>query len=164
MRSWILNEHTSLAYEEGNQLLTISLNGADAVRTGMKVFDRVFPVSAPATVSLRVRSDKPAKLSFYLQRRRLNDSLDEGLSSGPLIHVGSVRAEGSWQTFSLDHALPRLPTKSVRLLIDVESEDGTPTAVQLDDLSWVAWQTPWMTAADSTEAFGTHVQFRRSAK
>ena len=58
--------------------------------------------------------------------------------------------------------MPRTQTKGVRLLIDVKQPaDGT---VEIDDLMWVEWRTPWISPSDPVESphtiQATHLQIQ----
>ena len=97
-----------------------------------------------------------------MQRRRRDDALGDALENGPSKLVGRVRVpEGAWRAFSFDFDQPRVSTRSVRLLIDVRSDDEAAT-VRLDDLAWIEWSTPWLDggAGQRDGAFATHVQFQ----
>ncbi len=131
----------------------------------MRVFDRVFSPSNPTTLSGRVYTEGPVNLQVVLQRRRIDDSLDEALEAGPMKVVGALRIKtAGWHDFALDFDQPRISTKSVRLLIDIAdaSSPAQGGRVLLDDLVWTEWRTPWLDAGNmgTMGAFGTHVQFR----
>ena len=140
-RAWLLGDDVSIE-AGGSRHLQVLLEPGGQARTGMRVFDRVFSPSSPTTLSGRVYTGGPVDLQVVLQRRRLNDSLDE----------------------ALDFDQPRISTRSVRLLIDIAdaSSPARGARVLLDDLAWTEWQTPWLRArnAGTMGTFGTHVQFR----
>jgi hypothetical protein len=129
----------------------------------MSAFQRVFTRSNPTTLSGRVHASGPAVIRFEIQRRRPATSMADALASGPLRIVGGLRIEkAGWQRFAVDFDQPRVGAESVRLLIDVAVEPGTPGGVELlfDDLSWVEWRTPWLDGDSTDEApeYATHVQ------
>jgi len=125
-------------------------------RVGMRLFERVFDPSNPATFSARLKTDRDVAVSVYLQRRRTSESLSAALENDALTLIGQADVAGGedWSELSFDFDHPRLATRSVRLLVDLRAERGTE--VRLDDLTWVQWSTPWLDSDES--AFGTHVQ------
>lgn len=150
--------------ESGSRALRIDVPAGEDVRTGMKVFERVFSRSNPTTVSGRVRADADLTMEFRLQRRRDDDGLEDALKNGPARLVGRLHVSaGEWRSFSFDFDQPRVSTRSVRLLIDVRNEAGKRgiATAWLDDLSWVEWNTPWLDGdgAAPEGGFATHVQF-----
>ncbi len=160
-RAWLLPEGVAVNSGESRQL-SVSVPRDKRVRTGMKVFERIFTSSNPTTLSGRIHTDGPVVVRFLLQRRRIDDRLDEALEGGPTTAVGGVRITGSgWHNFSLDFDQPRLTTRSVRLLIEIAADKGRELA--FDDMTWIEWRTPWLDGDDAnTEAeFATHVQFRQ---
>ncbi len=163
-RAWLLGDYVSIEHGDSNHLQVILEPGGRA-STGMRVFGRVFTPSNPTTLSGRVHTDGPVELQVVLQRRRIDDSLDEALEAGPRKVVGALRIKAAgWHDFAIDFDQPRISTKSVRLLIDVAdaSSPAQGGRVLLDDLVWTEWRTPWLNAGNARTmgAFGTHVQFR----
>lgn len=164
-RTWIENRNASLKTGDNNRLDVRVPAGAHTVRTGMKVFERVFTLSSPATVAGRIRVDGNVRIRFLLQRRRATDTFEDALANGPITEIGVW--EGSvndWTPFSLDYNQPRVATRSVRLLMDVVdiSDEKNGAAVALDELSWVEWRTPWIAPGEavSTAEFATHVMLQ----
>lgn len=159
-RSWI--ENANVAIDTGNDArLRIDVPaGKETVRGGMRVFERVFRPSNPATLSGRVHIDGDVQVRVLLQRRRSDDGLGEALTSGPLTEIGEIGSTvAGWQSFAFDFDQPRVATRSVRLLIEARSTNGKGGRVLLDDLAWIEWHTPWLAAADDDPAFGSHVAF-----
>ena len=157
-RTWMLGENTVLKTGDNNRL-ELRVPAGDSVRTGMKVFERIFTRSATATVSGRVRASGNVRLRVYLQRRRMAETLDEALANGALTEIGTWEGSASdWTDFVFDYHQPRIETRSLRLLIDVEDIGGDGATVALDDLAWIEWHTPWITGDKSQ--FATHVQLR----
>jgi hypothetical protein len=168
-RTWIESRHAALKTGENNRLEVRVPPGGKPVRTGLKVFERVFTLSSPATVSGRLRVEGDARIRFLLQRRRANDMLGDALTNGPLTEIGTW--EGStdgWTTFSFDYNQPRVATRSVRLLMEFSdlSDDKSGVAASLDDLAWIEWQTPWIDPGDANDLpiFATHLMLRSKPK
>lgn len=164
-RTWIASRNVSLKTGDDNRLEVRLPEGGASVRTGMKVFERVFTLSNPTTVSGRIKVDGNVRVRVSLQRRRESDTLDEALTNGPMTEIAVWDMSSTeWTGFSLDYKQPRIATRSVRLLIDIEdtSDDGRGANVSLDDLAWVEWQTPWLDDDEAAEnpEFATHVQLR----
>ena len=105
---------------------------------------------------------RPVTIRASLQRRRLNVSLDEALESGPMKPIGEFEAPaGSWQEFHFDIDTPRISTRSVRFVFEVENpaQTGDEAEVLLDDMAWIEWRTPWEpTGAQADAHLATHVQ------
>ena len=165
-RTWILDANTALKTGDDNRLEIRVPQGGKTARTGMKVFERVFTLSNPATVSGRLKVDGNVRIRILLQRRRENETLDDELVNGPLREIGVWEGSAAdWTRFSFDYRQPRITTRSVRLLVDVEdiSDEKSGATVSLDDLIWVEWQTPWISPKDAREfsAFATHIQLQR---
>jgi len=169
-RSWIDDPAVVLSTEP-RRALQVTATAARPVRTGMRVFTRVFTRSNPATLAVTLSSDACANVDFLLQRRPDGVRFDAALETGPTESLGRVKVDGQKvdgqaQVAELDFQLPRTFTRSVRLLIDVQACENDPghATVWIDDLAIVEWRTPWLDAgrnnplADVTEA--THVQFR----
>ncbi len=159
-RGWIVGEHVSV--EQGDSRhLRVTLGDEGVAQTGMSAFERAYTPSAPTTFGGRVHTDGAAVIRFELQRRRMDDSVDEALANGPRQTVGALRiGEAGWHSFAIDFDQPRVATRSVRMLIDVADDAATPGGVNVlfDDLAWVEWRTPWLAGSDAD--FATHVQFR----
>ena len=162
-RTWIENKVVRVSGFDGKQL-RISLTAGEVVtRTGLKVFERVFTPSNPATVSGHISVKGNVRLRVLLQRRRANDSLADALTSGPLTEVGSVdfNSDGEF-TFEFDYNQPRIATRSVRLLMEIEDLTGQGADVGIDDISWIEWATPWRRSDEPARAvFATHMQFQQ---
>lgn len=161
-RTWIVGSNASLRTGD-NKLLEIRVPaGGQAVRSGMKVFERVFTLSNPATVSGRIKVDGDVRVRFMLQRRRAMDTLEDALVGGPIRQIGMWQGSSTdWADFSFDHNQPRVATRAVRLLLEVEdvSPEKQGATVSLDDLAWVEWRTPWIGPddADIDAEFATHL-------
>ena len=165
-RAWIRGEHVTFDTAASTSL-RLDVPAGGSVRTGMKVFERVFTVSNPTTVTGRIRADADVAVEFRLQRRRTDDSLDDALADGPTTVVGRMRVPaGDWRVFAFDFDQPRVSTQSVRLLVDVRNDDRRqPAAAWLDDLAWIEWRTPWLDGDGAAPAeFATHVQFSPRAR
>ena len=161
-RTWIENERVSVR-RDGPTRMAITIDAGDAMASGgLKVFDRVFTPSNPATVSGRIHVKGDARLRFYLQRRRIQQTFSEGLDAGPLTEIGSATfTEDGWHEFSFDYNQPRLLTRGVRLLFTLEDLGGDGVRAEMDDLAWIEWTTPWRRSSDdAAPVYATHVQFR----
>ncbi|MGB5257539.1 MAG: CapA family protein [Woeseiaceae bacterium] len=168
-RTWIEGRNVSLKTGDNNRLEVRVPPGGETVRTGMKVFERVFSLSAPATFGGRLRVAGKVRIRFLLQRRRETDTLDEALAQGPMTEIAVWEGSaGDWTAFSLDHNQPRTTTRSVRLLMEITdiSDEQSGATVSFDDLAWVEWRTPWIGPGDAGEApiFATHVMLQRKPK
>lgn len=162
-RTWIETAHARVSAGQDKHLRVKLPADSSAVRTGQKVFERVFTASNPATVSGRISVDGRVRLRVLLQRRRIADPLTDALANGPLTEIGSVdfNTDGDF-TFSFDYSQPRIATRSVRLLFEIEDLAGAGADVSIDDISWVEWATPWLQVDDQANAvFATHLQFQR---
>lgn len=162
-RTWIEDEHSEIATSGGTGLRVNVAAGNTSVRTGLKVFERVFTPSNPATVSGRIKVTRNVRLRALLQRRRTTDALDQALSEGPVTEIGTVTLtpEG-WQDFVFEYDQPRQATRSVRLLFEIEDLSGDGAIAELDDLAWIEWSTPWISAEeDAQPIYATHLQFQR---
>ena len=54
---------------------------------------------------------------------------------------------------------PRVGTREVRLLIDIDNPGGEGAVLEFDDLSWVEWRTPWLSEGNADNAeFATHLE------
>jgi len=159
-RAWIEDSNVSVDIGDESRLRVEIAPGEGPARAGMRVFERVFRASTPATVSGRVHIEGDLEVRLLLQRRRTSDGLDEALAFGPVSEIGRIERPGTgWQAFSFDYDQPRIATRSVRLLLEVRSIDGKGGRALFDDLAWVEWHTPWLSADDAPPAFGSHIVF-----
>ena len=164
-RTWIENEQVRVSPDHDRRM-TVSIAAGDGKASGgLKVFDRVFTPSNPATVAGRIHVTGDVRLRFYLQRRRIEQSFSDGLDNGPLTQIGSAAFDSDgWHTFSFDYNQPRLLTRGIRLLFTLEDLDGGGARAEIDDLVWVEWGTPWQRPTGHSEpAYATHIQFRSNA-
>lgn len=164
-RTWIESRDAALKTGDNNRLNIRVPAGRHSVRTGMKVFERVFSLSNPATVAGRIRAHGEVRIRFLLQRRRETDTLGDALANGPLTEIGVWEGSATdWTTFSLNYNQPRIATRSVRLLIDIVdiSDEQKGASVALDELAWVEWLTPWIAPGDADRGatFATHVMLQ----
>lgn len=163
-RSWIEDERSSIRTVEKKALRIKLAAGDKLARTGMKVFERVFTASNPATVSGRIKVAGDVRLRLLLQRRRIDDAFEDALVSGPTTIIGTADfSSDGWVDFVFDYNQPRIATRSLRLLFEIEdlSRTSNGAEVELDDLAWVEWHTPWIAAGDDAAAmFATHLQFQ----
>ncbi|MEM7430673.1 MAG: CapA family protein [Pseudomonadota bacterium] len=160
-RTWITDTGAEIV-TGASQLLEVNVPAGDTVRTGMKVFDRVFTPSAATTLRGRIKTNADVNVRVVLQRRRPDEPFSEALERGSIRYVGGARLKaGGWRDFAIDFDQPRLSTRGVRLLIDIRDTSGDGALVELDDFAWIEWQTPWLlgSGAPTQAEFGTHVQF-----
>ncbi len=168
-RTWIEGRNASLKSGDNNRFDVRVPAGGQPVRTGMKVFERVFSLSSPATITGRLRIDGDVRVRFLLQRRRETDTLEDALSGGPITEIGVWEGSANdWTTFSFDFNHPRIATRSIRLLMEFAdiSDQKVGASVSLDDLAWVEWQTPWIAPEDTKidPEFATHVMLQAKPK
>lgn len=161
-RTWIENSQSRIVTEPETLLRVDIAAGQIKGRTGQKVFERVFTTSNPATVSGRIRVDGDVRVRVLVQRRRTTDSLEAALEEGPLTEIGVAEfSSHGWREFSFDFNQPRIATRSVRLLFEVEDLSENGAVVDLDDLAWVEWYTPWIGPADNVApTYATHLQYQ----
>lgn len=158
-RGWLTDANVSV----GESLKIRLLPGARSVRTGMKMFHRTYKPSTPTTLAGRIRIDGDARVRVLLQRQRRDRGLGDELRDGPLIELGVIeRGTDEWTRFSMAFNQPRVATQAVRLLFDVvgPSELLSGATVELDDLSWVEWATPWLNGPQDEPRYATHVELR----
>ena len=162
-RTWIRNEYIDFP-DDDSRYMRVTVPRRQSVRAGMKVFERVFTLSNPATISGRVRVEGSATLRFSLQRRRPDDGFEQALVDGPTTDLGTVIAsDDDWLYFSFDFAHPRLSTRSIRMIVDIENSGTEDAVVSLDEFTWIEWRTPWMDGGNvSIETLpATHLQIGR---
>lgn len=168
-RTWIVSGDASLKTGDNNRLEIRVPAGGEMVRTGMKVFERVFTLSNPATVSGRIQVQGDVRIRILLQRRREADALEDALASGPSTEIARKDySSADWREFTFDYNQPRIATRSVRLLLEIEdlsvAKEGA--TVSLDDLAWIEWQTPWIREGDRHRSaiYATHLQLQVTPK
>lgn len=161
-RSWIESDRVQVVGGDDPHLRIETGKGDRVVRTGLKVFERVFAISNPATVSGRIRADRKVRLRAMLQSRRIADTLEMALADGRVSEIATMTVEpGTWTEFAFDYNQPREELRSIRLLFEVESLSNDGASVELDDIAWIEWRTPWMQADDKADPeFATHLQLR----
>jgi poly-gamma-glutamate capsule biosynthesis protein CapA/YwtB (metallophosphatase superfamily) len=161
-RSWIENDRVQIVSGDDPHLRIEIGEPGTAIRTGLKVFERVFAISNPATVSGRIRADSKVQIRVMLQSRRITDTLEMALTDGRVKEIATMTVEpGTWTGFAFDYDQPREELRSIRLLFEVEDLSNNGASVELDDIAWVEWRTPWMQADDKAgPEFATHLQLR----
>ena len=161
-RTWIESDDVHIGTGIDTNLAIEIPAGQKVSRTGQKVFERVFSVSNPATVSGRITVDGAVRLRVFLQRRRTSDTLEGALANGPMTAIGSIELPSSGtHEFSFDYNQPRIATASVRLIFELEDTTNNGVTAALDDLTWVEWRTPWVSPDDViAPAFATHLQLQ----
>ncbi len=155
-RAWIRGRSDSVS---GSYKVRV-LPGDGGARVGMQGFQRVYTPSTPTTLSGRVRATGNASVAFRLQRRTTRATTSEALANGPTIDVGELKSvSAGWMPFRFHVDQPRVGTREVRLLIDIDNPDGEGVVVEFDDLSWVEWRTPWLSDGNADNAeFATHLE------
>ena len=162
-RTWIEDDRARITQGE-NASLRVEVAAGDApVQTGLKVFERVFTRSNPATVSGRVKVNGNIRMRVFLQRRRTTDALQDALDQGALIEIATASFESpGWHEFAFDYRQPRIETRSVRLLFEIEDLSGDGAEAELDDIAWIEWSTPWIRPDDRVlPTYATHLQFQK---
>ncbi len=147
----------------GSRVLRVEVPRGETARTGMKVFERVYTASSPTTFTGKVRASSAVTIEVLLQRRRVDEDLDEALANDTARVVGRFDVPaGGWTSFTVDFDQPRVSTRAVRVLMDISSKAGAAEVI-LDDLAWVEWRTPWVDAGDDPmgRVFATHAQFQQ---
>jgi hypothetical protein len=89
-RTWLESDAVTISNDD-SRVLHVELSMNSYVRTGMRVFERVFAPSNPTTVRGRFHTNGAAFVQFLLQRRRMDDDLDDALESGPITPIGETR-------------------------------------------------------------------------
>lgn len=94
---------------------------------------------------MSVRADLSANaatdIDVFLQIRATGQSLQEGLTIGKKIWLGSKSLKaGETAKLDLDFDSPRTRARSVRVLIQV-SAGQAPSALILDNLEFIEWRT-----------------------
>lgn len=160
-RAFLRDDHATFV-DAGSRALRLEVPEGKQVRTGHRVFERVFTVSNPTTLSGRVKASSDVTVKVLLQRRRMDDSLAEGLANDTARVVGRFDVPaGGWKAFTVDFDQPRVSTRAVRVLLAIGSDAGD-AEVLLDDLAWIEWRTPWLdgSASPTEPVFATHVQLQ----
>ena len=164
-RSWLdLSDSVSIARapDETTDLeMQIAVPAGGAVTTGMRKFTRVYSPGAPMTVALHASASAPVRLNVHVQSRGSRQSLSAALEEGEKLLVGSyLLGAGAARAIEASFDAPRVGVRSIRILIEVESLDGRPADVRLDDLAFVEWTTPYLgTAAAPEQArWSSHAQ------
>jgi poly-gamma-glutamate capsule biosynthesis protein CapA/YwtB (metallophosphatase superfamily) len=160
-RAFLRDDHATFV-DAGSRALRLEVPEGKTVQTGHRIFERVFTVSNPTTLSGRVKASSDVTVEILLQRRRMDDSLAEGLANDTARVVGRFDVPaGGWKAFTVDFDQPRVSTRAVRVLLDISAADRD-AEVLLDDLAWIEWRTPWLdgSAPAADPVFATHVQFQ----
>ncbi len=146
-RSWL----------ESERIVAVSgqhLQVTGSAITGLKVFDRVFTPANPQTLSLSLNAPIGTKIEGHLHRRLPDDSLSKGLTNSATIKIGEHTLEESGaQTITWDFNSPRLPTKGLRFLLKIKQPDNAVATI--DDIVWIEWLTPWLSAGEAHAARGS---------
>ena len=142
-RTWIEHPQVNVVGEHGRSM-QIELRDDVPVRTGMRVFMRVFARSAPATLSVSLRSQGCSEVRFALQRRKDGIGFEDALADGPVEEIGAVTLADQETRESFELQLPRTATRGIRLFIDASNCGESPAELTLDSLSLVEWRTPWL--------------------
>ncbi len=147
-RSWMdLDKNVSVikgqSYSGKNSLKLHLSSTQKKVTTGMRKFTRVFKPGNPTTISAMVKSDGVVKLSFYSQRRGTRDKLFDALENNPRTLLRSIIVQpGEWRQINIAFDSPRVGTRSLRFLIEAESDKNTATDLFIDNLALIEWRTP----------------------
>lgn len=171
-RSWLDNDkRISLERDDdhaGDQQLVVKLGPDESATTGMRKFLRVYKSGSTMTLAANISTDAPVRVTAKLQRRKSTQGLSDALSNGPTIVLGStVLTPDSEKGFEFDFASPRVGTRSIRVLLELENVTDQAARVGLDNLSLIEWKTPFSQMGDvqALDVAGvSHVQtYNRSA-
>ncbi|UTW58783.1 CapA family protein [Kordiimonas sp. SCSIO 12603] len=147
-RSWLdLHPQISISSEEslsGKNALKISQNGSEKITTGMRKFTRVFAPGNPMTLSFAGKATKSVEVRIYMQRRKTRDKLFTALNDNPRILLGKTRMSNHWQQHTINFDSPRVGTRSIRILIEVENLSASAADTFLDDINLIEWKTPFL--------------------
>lgn len=144
-RSWLdLDSRVSIKPsndEPDNMVMQIDLDAGETVLTGMRKFQRVFTPGTPMSVRADLSANAATDIDVFLQIRATGQSLQEGLTIGKKIWLGSKSLKaGETAKLDLDFDSPRTRARSVRVLIQV-SAGQAPSALILDNLEFIEWRT-----------------------
>jgi poly-gamma-glutamate capsule biosynthesis protein CapA/YwtB (metallophosphatase superfamily) len=119
----------------------------------MTNFTRVYTPASPATVTANVKG--MGKVKIYWQGRGEKQKLFEALEQSEKHLIGEAQLTGQgWQTLLLDFNTPRVGYRSMRILLEFESEQP----VLVDDVAFVEWRTPFLQPNERANAYGSAYQ------
>lgn len=138
-RGWLIDAaNFNIVDENSNKVLALEKN-SDTAWFGMQNFRRVYKPSTPMSLSLKIKSTKPASVKLYWQGRKTKQKFLEALSSGEKHLIGSFDySPDGWKEIVADFNSPRIGYRSYRVLIEL---DGEAQTLLLDDVALVEWQT-----------------------
>jgi len=150
-RSWLdLDPRTKIKAKSDapwDQALTLNVAAGDSVTTGMRKFQRVFTKGAPMSVRAVLASTADVRVDAVLQIRAEGEGLSEALANGKKVPLGSLDlVAGQVTALDLDFDSPRTRVRSLRLLLDVTAT-AEDAVVEIDDLAFIEWTTPFMDIA-----------------
>lgn len=127
--------------------LTLNIAAGESVTTGMRKFQRVFTKGAPMSVRADLTSTADVRVEAFLQIRAEGEGLSEALANGRKVALGSLELlAGQPATLDVDFDSPRTRARSLRLLLEVTAR-GEDAVVEIDDVAFIEWQTPFMEGA-----------------
>ena len=149
-RNWLLDdERISIvadADEPSDMHMQVRLDPGETAGTGMRKFQRVYPRATPMSVTAQATASGAASVRVYMQYRRDRQGLWDALREGRRELIGSFDlAAGETVDLRADFNTPRVGVRSLRILLEVESRDQQTIEIELDDLRFVEWLTPFMT-------------------
>lgn len=148
-RTWLLDdERISIiadADEPSDMHMQVRLGPGETLGTGMRKFQRVYTRDTPMSVSAQATGSAAASVRVYMQYRRDGQGLWDALREGRKELIGTFDLQaGETVDLRADFNTPRVRVRSLRILLEVESRDDEPIEVELDDLRFVEWLTPFM--------------------
>ena len=145
-RGWVFQRSATTLNNfgaSGQRSLNIKLTAANPSIFGMQSFRRVYKASSAMTVKAKFNVQAPIKINFYWQGRKTRQKLFDAFDNSPkhLIGTTELMASQAWQNVELDFNSPRIGYKSYRVIAEITSQDGTSSAINIDDFALIEWQS-----------------------
>jgi poly-gamma-glutamate capsule biosynthesis protein CapA/YwtB (metallophosphatase superfamily) len=168
-RSWFFDRENTVINHygaSGSKSLGITVKSNQSSDVGLQAFRRKFKGDIPTTVTAKVKTEKPAKVSFYWQGRRFSQKFFQARKESTKHLIGSVDLAGkaAWQAIEFDfdsvrHNYPSKGYKSYRVIAEISLADGQMGKVDIDDFAVIEWQSsftelavPFHTSVESKQA------------
>ncbi|MBA6391582.1 CapA family protein [Colwellia sp. BRX10-3] len=145
-RGWIFQRSATTLNDfgaSGQRSLHIKLAAAKPSTFGMQSFRRVYKASSAMTVKAKFNVQAAVKINFYWQGRKTRQKLLDAFDNSPkhLIGTTELTANEKWQHVELDFNSPRIGYKSYRVIAEITLQDGTSSAIDIDDFALIEWQS-----------------------